>query len=114
MAISGTTPDPPPTSRAGVSPPDEPAADRAPHLELVAGHDLVVEEHRHLPPCEALDRDLELGRAVGGRGHRVGAGGGVAVRRGEPDDVVLAGEVAGGLSEPQAERLGFGVSVADG
>ena len=35
--------------RAGVSAePDEPAADRAPHFELVADHDLVVEERGHL------------------------------------------------------------------
>ena len=36
-------------SRAGLSPrPNEPAADRATDFELVAGHDLVVEERGHL------------------------------------------------------------------
>ena len=45
IAMSGTSPDPPPTSSAGVSAiPHEQAADRAAHFELVADHDFVVQE----------------------------------------------------------------------
>ena len=57
IAISGTTPEPPPTSSAGrVAVPDEPAADRPAHLELVAGDDVVVQERRHLAVRRAARR----------------------------------------------------------
>ena len=67
IAMSGTTPEPPPTSSAGVvAVPHEPAADRAAHLELVADHDHVVEEGRHLAVVEPLDGELDLVESSGG------------------------------------------------
>ena len=53
--------------------------------------DDVVQEARHLAVGEPLDRELELGRAVGRRRDRVRPRGGVAVGCREPHDVVLAG-----------------------
>ena len=45
--------------------PDEPATDRARVLQLVTDHHLVVEEGRHLPVVEALDRELDLLASAG-------------------------------------------------
>ena len=72
--MSGTTPEPPPTSSAGaVAVPDEPAADRAAHLELVADLDLVVQERRDLAVLEPFDGELDLAGVVGRRRDRVRA-----------------------------------------
>ena len=60
IATNGTTPEPPATSSAGrLAVPDEPAADRAAHLELVAGLDDVGQERRHLAVVEPLDAQLD-------------------------------------------------------
>ena len=114
IAISGTTPEPPPTSSAGVvAVPDEPSADRSADLELVTDDHLVVEERRDLAVLEALDGQLDLVRVVGRRRHRVRAGRGVAVGRGEPDDVVLARAVARRFREREPEGLRRRRLVAD-
>jgi len=44
MAMSGTTPDPPPTSRTAVSPRQTNQPRWPSHLEGVARHDLLVQE----------------------------------------------------------------------
>ena len=79
--------------RGRVAVPHEPAADRPADLELVADHDVVVQERRHLAVVEPLDGELDLVRVVGRRRDRVRPRRGVAVGRGEPHDVVLTGEV---------------------
>ena len=66
IAMSGTMPEPPPRSSAGVvAVPHEVAADRAADLELVAHLEDVVQEGRDLTVVEPLDRELDLVAAVG-------------------------------------------------
>ena len=65
IATSGTTPVPPADAeRRASAVPDEPAADRSAHLELVAGLDDVGEVGRHLAVVEPLDVQLEQ-RVIG-------------------------------------------------
>ena len=108
IATSGTTPEPPATPSAGpVAVPHEPAADRTAHLELVAHLDHVGEERRHLAVVEPLDKELDL-RVSRRRGHRVRPLRGVAVVGGEPDDVVLAGQVVDAVLHVQPQKTGAG------
>jgi hypothetical protein len=46
--------------RRSIAGPHEPASHRPPHLELVPGTDLVVEERGHLIGRVSLDRYLDL------------------------------------------------------
>jgi hypothetical protein len=62
MAMSGTTPEPPPTSNAGVSPrhTNQPPMG-PPHTEGIAGHHDVVEEARDFALLETFDCQFDLG-----------------------------------------------------
>jgi hypothetical protein len=73
-----------------------------------------VEELGDLAVVEPLDGQLDLARVVGCGGDGVVAGGGVAVRRGEPHDVVLPGDVPARLGQCEAEGAGARSFVADG
>ncbi len=90
--------------------PDEPAADRSAQLEHVADLGDVVQEARHLAARQALDHQLEQ-RVVGVRGDRVGALRGVAVRRAQPDDVVLPGQVVDPVVDVEAAAAPAGPSA---
>ena len=82
--------------------PDEVAADRASHLDLVALARLVHEVGRDLAFLEALDGERE---AVAGRGgDRVAALGLVAVLGGEAHVEMLAGAVTGPAVDFELER----------
>ncbi len=105
--ISGTSPEPPPTSSAGcVALPHEPAADRPAYLDLVADDQLVVQERRDLAVVEPLDGEVDLVAVSGWRRDRVRARRGVPVFGGESHDVVLAREMRRRPFEPEPERLG--------
>ena len=104
MLISGTTPEPPPISsdRTGLGcVPDEMAAERPFHLDLVADRRDLVEEGRDLAILQPLDGQLDLVAGFGRRGDRIAALRGVAVGRGQPDVDMLAGAIGEGLARPK-------------
>ena len=57
--------------RRSLGGPDEPETDRAPHLELVTDHDLVVQELRDFASCQSLHGELDIAGIAGCRGHRI-------------------------------------------
>ena len=62
--MSGTTPDPPPMSSAGVAPiPDEPSADGPAYFDRVADEEFVMKEAGDLALGQPLDGELDR-RAV--------------------------------------------------
>ena len=99
--------------RRGRGVPGEPATDRPAHLEHVADLRDVGQELRDLTVRQPLDEELDQGVVVV-RGERVGALGGVVVRRAEPDQVVLAGPVPLPVVDvhPQPDRVGVGSSFS--
>jgi hypothetical protein len=88
-----------------LGPPDEPAADRAAHLEAVPRLEALDEVRRHLAVLQPLDGQFDV-LAVGGRADRVGAAGLVAVGGREPDVEVLPGEVTGPAGHAQRDQSG--------
>src|SRR6201999_1942938 len=78
----------------------------ATYLDLVALDEDVMEVGRDLAALEPVDRQLHHPFLERRGGDRVGALGAVAVRRGEADVVVLAGQVRDPPRRPQAEGLG--------
>ena len=86
--MSGTMPEPPPTSNAGSCRPTEPTADRATHFDLVADLEYVVQIGRRLAVVQAFDGELDLVGAIGRRRDRVRTVRGVAVGHGEANDEV--------------------------
>ena len=103
--ISGTTPEPPPTSSAGLlAAPDEVGGERAADLDLVAHLDDVVEVRRDLAVLEAVDRQLDLALVERGGGDRVRALG-AGIRRARSDALHSAGRAgAASTSAPRCRN----------
>jgi hypothetical protein len=105
--MSGTTPDPPPTSSkrpalGGL--PHEVAADRPAKLDLIPRPEFVDEVGGDLPVVEALDRELDAS-AVRRRGDRITALCLITVLSGQADVDVLSGSMPRPRRDLERHRL---------
>ena len=103
MARNGTTPLPPPTSSAGVVPSHTNQPPIGPRTSSWSpGCDGVGQVRGDLAVVEPLDEELDL-RVAGCGGQRVRALRPVAVLGGQPDDVVLPGQVLDPVGDVEAQ-----------